>query len=129
MVNDQERHRPGLLKQQNKAHKHGRHRSKGAVQVEQKGRTAPKVISKRYRNKISKEERRNKMFQTRQKKRMETMQKKRELGNSTNAPFLIAVVPLNLNVDAEKLMTFVKNCCDNNDLARSPEDVLHIKYA
>ncbi|KAK6635555.1 hypothetical protein RUM44_000807 [Polyplax serrata] len=126
MVNDQERHRPGLLKQQNKAHKHGRHRSKGAVQVEQKGRTAPKVISKRYRNKISKEERRNKMFQTRQKKRMETMQKKRELGNSTNAPFLIAVVPLNLNVDAEKLMTFVKNCCDNNDLARSPEDVLHI---
>jgi hypothetical protein len=33
----QERHRPGALKQQNKAHKHGRHRSKGAIDSAAKG--------------------------------------------------------------------------------------------
>lgn len=34
----QERHRPGSLKQQNKSHKHGRHRSKGALDKINKGR-------------------------------------------------------------------------------------------
>jgi hypothetical protein len=33
----QDRHRPGALKQQNKAHKHGRHRSKGAIDNAVKG--------------------------------------------------------------------------------------------
>jgi hypothetical protein len=33
----QDRHRPGALKQQNKAHKHGRHRSKGAIDNAMKG--------------------------------------------------------------------------------------------
>jgi len=33
----QDTHRPGALKQQNKAHKHGRHRSKGAIDNAMKG--------------------------------------------------------------------------------------------
>jgi hypothetical protein len=33
----QDRHRPGALKQQNKTHKHGRHRSKGAIDDAMKG--------------------------------------------------------------------------------------------
>jgi hypothetical protein len=33
----QDRHRPGALKQQNKAHKHGRHRSKGVIDNAMKG--------------------------------------------------------------------------------------------
>lgn len=33
----QDRHRPGALKQQNKAHKHGRHRSKGTIDNAVKG--------------------------------------------------------------------------------------------
>ena len=33
----QERHRPGSLKQQNKSHKHGRHKSKGALDKIAKG--------------------------------------------------------------------------------------------
>lgn len=32
-----ETHRPGALKQTNKAHKHGRHRSKGSISVATKG--------------------------------------------------------------------------------------------
>lgn len=35
--NVQDRHRPGLLKQQNKIHKHGRHRSKGEINNANKG--------------------------------------------------------------------------------------------
>ncbi|GFG33949.1 hypothetical protein Cfor_07501 [Coptotermes formosanus] len=37
----QDRHRPGALKQQNKAHKHGRHRSKGAIDNAMKGTGMP----------------------------------------------------------------------------------------
>lgn len=37
MDNQQKTHRPGLLKQTNKSHKTGRHRSKGAIASEQKG--------------------------------------------------------------------------------------------
>lgn len=33
----QEPHRPGAFKQVNKSHKHGRHRSKGALDVISKG--------------------------------------------------------------------------------------------
>lgn len=34
---NQERHRPGALKQQNKPHKHGRHKSKGSLETLKKG--------------------------------------------------------------------------------------------
>jgi pre-rRNA-processing protein TSR1 len=37
LESNQETHRPGVLKQQNKAHKHGRHRSKGAIDNAVKG--------------------------------------------------------------------------------------------
>lgn len=40
----QDRHRPGVLKQQNKAHKHGRHRSKGAVDNAAKGTVLPHFV-------------------------------------------------------------------------------------
>ena len=33
----QETHRPGAYKQQNKAHKHGQHKTKGQLQKDQKG--------------------------------------------------------------------------------------------
>lgn len=37
MVSDSRGHRAGVLKQTNKAHKTGRHRSKSAIDNEQKG--------------------------------------------------------------------------------------------
>lgn len=33
-----EKHKPGPLKQQNKTHKHGRHRSKGTMDKQNKGK-------------------------------------------------------------------------------------------
>lgn len=38
MGTDQQAHRAGALKQKNKTHKTGRHRSKGAIDNEQKGK-------------------------------------------------------------------------------------------
>jgi hypothetical protein len=40
----QDIHRPGALKQQNKAHKHGRHRSKGAIDNAIKGTVMSDVV-------------------------------------------------------------------------------------
>ncbi len=37
-ANEQVRHRPGTLKQDNKSHKTGRHRSKGQITKESKGK-------------------------------------------------------------------------------------------
>ena len=38
-ANTQQTHRPGVLKQSNKSHKHGKHRSKGSLERETKGNT------------------------------------------------------------------------------------------
>lgn len=37
VIEKQQIHRPGALKQTNKAHKHGRHRSKGSISIASKG--------------------------------------------------------------------------------------------
>ena len=39
-------HRPGAFKQSNKGHSTGRHRSKGAVEKENRGRVRVKALSK-----------------------------------------------------------------------------------
>lgn len=39
----QQAHRPGALKQQNKSHKHGKHKSKGQLDKETKGKGAATV--------------------------------------------------------------------------------------
>jgi pre-rRNA-processing protein TSR1 len=36
----QQQHRPGALKQQNKSHKHGKHKSKGQMDKDTKGKVA-----------------------------------------------------------------------------------------
>jgi pre-rRNA-processing protein TSR1 len=41
---DSVQHRPGNLKQQNKSHKHGRHRSKGSIDKLNKGMSFEKIV-------------------------------------------------------------------------------------
>ena len=41
MASNQNAHKPGPLKQQNKAHKHGRHRTKGQLENSHKGKIIP----------------------------------------------------------------------------------------
>ena len=66
-------HRPGAFKQSNKGHNTGRHRSKGAVEKENRGRVGLKALSgKRGVHKsLAKVDRRNKAVQLRKAAREE----------------------------------------------------------
>ncbi|KAJ4450048.1 hypothetical protein ANN_01455, partial [Periplaneta americana] len=123
----QERHRPGALKQQNKAHKHGRHRSKGSISNAVKGRTSAKVFTKKARHELRKEERRNKAIQLRQKKREEILFKKRSLGGASTAPFLIAIVPLCDDVDPLGALEFLKQGDEEAVVTQSSGGNVHIR--
>lgn len=122
----QERHRPGAFKQQNKPHKHGRHRSKSAVEIALKGRTSAKSVTKRVRRELRKTERRNRAVQLRQKKRDEILFKKRSLGGSTTAPFLVAIVPLCDDVDPVGALEYLRQADDEAVITCSSQGNVHI---
>ena len=90
-------HRPGAFKQSNKGHNTGRHRSKGAVEKENRGRVGAKAVSgsrKGQHRQLGKVERRNKAVQLRKLAREEVQARKRQVGGLGHAPLLISVVPL-----------------------------------
>jgi pre-rRNA-processing protein TSR1 len=58
----QEAHRSGLLKQANKLHKTGGHKSKGAIDQSTKGRTNAKATSSKARKVESRMDRRNRFL-------------------------------------------------------------------
>ena len=60
-------HRPGAFKQSNKGHNTGRHRSKGAVEKENRGRVGIKALAgkKGIHKALAKIDRRNKAVQLR----------------------------------------------------------------
>lgn len=118
-------HRPGLLKQQNKAHKHGSHRSKSELKSAGKVK-APFRISRKVKVQNGREERRNQTAQNRLKKRCEVLEKKRQLGSVRTPPFLIAVVPLSVDVNVQKFMKVVEGCTDEIESVRTSQGVLHL---
>ncbi|KAJ8930714.1 hypothetical protein NQ314_016479 [Rhamnusium bicolor] len=69
-------HRPGPFKQSNKNHKHGRHRSKGSINISAKGKISVKTLSKRNKRELNKDQRRHQAVQIRQNKRDEILAKK-----------------------------------------------------
>lgn len=87
------------------------------------GKALSKIASQKARRELSKNERRNKAVQMRHKKREEFLQKKRGL---TDAPFLIALVPLNQNIKTSTLRTLFKNADSEAITNHSPEYHLHI---
>jgi len=90
----QQAHRPGFLKQSNKPHKHGRHRSKGEISASCKGKVGIKISSLKKSISLRKNDRRYQAIQLRNKKREDTLFKKREIGGIHTAPVLIGIVPL-----------------------------------
>ncbi|KAK7483662.1 hypothetical protein BaRGS_00025095 [Batillaria attramentaria] len=94
MAEDSEhRHRPGAMKQQNKGHKHGRHRTKGQIDRDNQGRVNVKTISKKS-TQYKKAERRNLAQQIRKQKRDEALNKKRQRGGVSTPPLFVVVIPL-----------------------------------
>lgn len=133
---EQQRHRPGVFKQQNKAHKTGRHRSKGSLEVANKGMKnvslncllpdyislsslsippshlsftgrVQKVSVKRINRELGGDARRNRAVQLRKNKREEFLKLVR---SQNDPPFVIALVSLSNNISYFDTLDKLKNC-------------------
>lgn len=102
----QQTHRAGPLKQQNKSHKRGRHRTNRELAVAQKGKVDMKKLSKKHKNDLGREERRHKMNQLRNKKRSETLQSKRSLGGVGVPPLSVLVYSTDGNISLGNLLNY-----------------------
>uniref|UniRef100_A0A8D0XQ97 Pre-rRNA-processing protein TSR1 homolog n=1 Tax=Sus scrofa TaxID=9823 RepID=A0A8D0XQ97_PIG len=91
-------HRSGPLKQQNKAHKGGRHRGRGSAQRDGKGRLALKTLSKKVRKDLSRVDQRHRASQLRKQKKEAVLAEKRQLGSKDGPPHQVLVVPLHSRV-------------------------------
>ncbi|XP_060517047.1 pre-rRNA-processing protein TSR1 homolog isoform X2 [Cylas formicarius] len=119
-------HRPGIFKQTNKEHKHGRHRSKGSISIANKGKTSVKIISKRNKSTLNREQRRNQALQIRQKKRDEVLLKRRSLGEIDSAPFFVCIIPLNKDFDTETAVSILTKCDEEASVKKSSTGVIHV---
>ncbi|KAM9321008.1 pre-rRNA-processing protein TSR1 homolog [Gastrophryne carolinensis] len=104
----QEAHRPGAFKQQNKAHKTGKHRGRGAQDRENKGRVSAKVLSKKIKKDLSKLDRRHKANQIRRQRKDAVLSEKRHLGSKDGPPHLVVVVALHAGVATDSLLNLVR---------------------
>jgi len=116
-------HRPGAFKQSNKGHNTGRHRSKGAVEKENRGRVGVKVLAGKKGIKVlGKADRRHKAVQLRKQAREEVQARKRQVGGTGHPPLLMCVVPL---ADSQQ------NCARNmvEKVTNCMPDIEHVKVA
>ncbi|XP_063812165.1 pre-rRNA-processing protein TSR1 homolog [Pseudophryne corroboree] len=102
-------HRPGAFKQQNKAHKTGRHRGRGAQDRENKGRVPAKVLSKKIRKDLKKLDRKHKANQIRRHRKDVVLAEKRHLGSKDGPPHLVVVVTLHAGVVCSSLLNLVQS--------------------
>ncbi|XP_013201160.2 pre-rRNA-processing protein TSR1 homolog [Amyelois transitella] len=121
----QQAHRPGQLKQSNKAHK-SRHRSKRGIAAAVKGKVNVKEYVRRNRHVLKKDERRHQALQLRKNKREEVLAKKRALGGSRFPPFLVCVVPLNAQLDVQSALVILKTCSEGAVVTQSENGILHV---
>ncbi|XP_066534389.1 pre-rRNA-processing protein TSR1 homolog [Hoplias malabaricus] len=105
----QQAHRPGVYKQKNKQHKHGKHRTKGEIERENKGRVAVVALSKKQRRELRKMDRRNKANQLRRNKKDMVLTEKRRLGSRDGPPHLVVVISLHTAVDTGTAMQLLKS--------------------
>ena len=124
-------HNSGPLKQSNKSHKTGGHRSKSAVDRANKGRVGIKAQPGR-RNKahLSRRDRKHQMVQVRTKKKAEVLLKKRALGAADAAPILVATVDLQRQIGdaAEQLLRTIKSCAEDIVTSPSPRGATHVAF-
>ncbi|XP_039613134.1 pre-rRNA-processing protein TSR1 homolog [Polypterus senegalus] len=102
-------HRPGVFKQKNKQHKHGKHRTKGETERENKGRVPVKTISKKQRKEQKRLDRRHKARQLRCNKKDAVLTEKRHLGGKDGPPHLVAVIALHATVKVQSVMRLLQS--------------------
>ncbi|XP_032663678.1 pre-rRNA-processing protein TSR1 homolog [Odontomachus brunneus] len=122
----QETHRPGALKQTNKQHKTGRHRSKSAINNEQKGKqNVVKMLSKHLKKNLGKDARRHQLSQIRKKKREEILIQKRKLSGSS-LPHLISIISLHSNTDVNDIISTIKSMEEIDNIVINSCGIMHI---
>ncbi|XP_017397124.1 pre-rRNA-processing protein TSR1 homolog isoform X2 [Cebus imitator] len=102
-------HRPGPLKQQNKAHKGGRHRGRGSAQRDGKGRLALKTLSKKVRKELSRVDQRHRASQLRKQKKEAVLAEKRQLGSKDGPPHQVLVVPLHNRISLPEAIQLLQH--------------------
>ncbi|OAD58581.1 Pre-rRNA-processing protein TSR1 like protein [Eufriesea mexicana] len=122
----QEIHRPGAFKQINKSHKTGRHRSKGSISSDAKGKVGIKILSKRATKNLGKNARRLQSSQIRKNKREEVLQQKRNLGGIHSAPFLICIIPLQEDLHIENILSIITKADESATVINSPCGTTHL---
>ncbi|XP_066551514.1 pre-rRNA-processing protein TSR1 homolog [Amia ocellicauda] len=105
----QQAHRAGVYKQKNKQHKHGKHRTKGELERDNKGRVEVKALSKKQRKELRRLDRRHKASQLRQNKKDSVLSEKRKLGSKDGPPHLVAIIPLHAGIDAQGAMKLLQS--------------------
>ncbi|CAH3023579.1 unnamed protein product [Porites evermanni] len=117
------RHKSGPLKQQNKTHKHGRHRSKSEIDKTNKGRVGVKIVSKKTRQAVGKANRRHQAKQIRQKRREEVLEQKRKTGKHGSPPHLIAIIPMSSRANVGHAVQLFSECDNDGSLYPSSNTV------
>ena len=124
-------HNSGPLKQSNKTHKTGGHRSKGSVDRANKGRVGLKAQPGR-KNKahLSRRDRKHQVAQARSKKKAQVLAKKRALGAADSPPILVALVDLQRQTGdaASRLLRTIKSCAADIVANSSPSGVTHVAF-
>lgn len=56
------------------------------------------------------------------------MDKKRLLGGAASAPFLVAIIPLNEQIDTQSALSILKACDPDAIVSTSPSGTIHVTY-
>jgi len=121
-------HRAGAWKQSNKGHNTGRHRSKGAVEKENRGRVGVQVCGKKARKIMGRLDRRHKQEQLRKAAKETIAAKKKALGYVGAPPVLVAVVSLAASQDEGvlQLVSRLSTCMPDTEVQQPREGLFHM---
>lgn len=97
-------HKPGAFKQQNKSHKHGRHKTKGMLDQKQKGRVGNGPKASKALGSMSKKDRKHQAAQIRKAKQLSKSKEKGSLGVPGCAPIVVVLLPAGPGIPMEDVM-------------------------
>lgn len=80
----------------------------------------------RHRHELKRDERRHQAKQIRKNKRDEVLAKKRSLGGTRKPPFLVCIVPLNRQLDAQSALAILKTCSEGAIVSQAQNGILHL---
>ncbi|ESO91202.1 hypothetical protein LOTGIDRAFT_105531 [Lottia gigantea] len=124
-VEGKHQHVPGPLKQKNKTHKSGNHRTKREIEKSNKGRVNIKCLSKKNSLFMKRAERRNQSVILRKQKRDEAFEKKRQRGTSGTPPTFVVIVSLHSDINSVACLELLKTCDEDIIIQSNEQQITH----